>query len=149
MNEHINNIYTETCLDIMTEYGIKRWEKILNIISPTYWSLEDRRFAVKSMLSSAVPYTDYNIRRMLDNLIGSDGYVMTLYLEEGDQILHLELRIANKHLYNIIYDMLDKTVSAELFIVLNINWNRWSDLLPFTWSSLTDKTWIQAKEEEY
>ena len=148
VREYLNRIFIESNLDTMTVWGIERWERILNLNPPPYFSLEDRRFEIKSMLASQVPYTDYNVRRILTNLIGNDIYVLTRYLEAGDQILDIQLNIANKNLYGIIYDLLDRIVSAELVIVISIRWNRWGDLRPYTWGSFTNRTWQDAREEE-
>jgi len=148
VNDYIQRIYIEGNLDDMTIYGIMRWEKILNITPPSYFNLNERRFTIKTVLLSQIPYTDFNVRQILDNLIGNDGYSLTRYLEAGDQILHIQLKIANKNLYDAIYDLLDRIVSAELLIVLSVDWNRWEDLRPYTWGSLSSKTWQQIKEEE-
>ena len=148
VREYLERIFTESNLDLMTVWGIERWERVLGISPPVYMTLEDRRFAIKAMLNSQTPYTDYQVRRILNGLIGEEGYTLTRYLEAGDQILHLQLKIANKNLYEIIYETLDRIVSAELLFILAVDWNRWIDLLPYTWAQLSNITWHDAKEEE-
>lgn len=150
--DHVNNrvqfIYIEGSLDDMTEYGIKRWEKILAIIPPAYMDLEERRFVIKSRLMAAVPYTYNNICRMLDDLIGAGGYKLTRDLREGHQIVYIELFVSNKNLYEVIYDLLDRVLSLELIIAIVITWNTWGEVKPFTWEEIKTKTWQEVLEEE-
>ena len=141
-------ILTESNLDTMTEYGIARWEAILGILPPSYFSLEERRFEVKSRLGAQLPYTDFRVREILNSLVGEDVYILTRYLEQGEQVLHIVLRMANSNLYGVIYDMLDRIVSAELLIALEVDWNRWADYRARTWESVTVLTWKEMREKE-
>jgi len=142
------DLLCESDFDRMTEYGISRWESILDIFPEPYLDIEERRFAVKAKLLSADVYSDKAIRKMLDNLVGEGNYIMTRDLSEGQQSLSIELKIANKHLYPMIYEFLDRVVSAEVFLSIYVNWNRWSDCLPYTWEALSARTWKRVKEEE-
>ena len=148
LNNRVGSIYIEGSLDYMTEYGIKRWEKVLGIIPPAYMGLAERRFVIKSRLMAAVPYTYNNICRMLDDLIGAGEYRMTRDLREGQQIVYIELFVSNKNLYEVIYDFLDRVLSLDLIIGIVINWNTWGEVLPFTWGEIREKTWDEVLGEE-
>ena len=142
------DILKEGDFDRMSEYGISRWERILGIFPEPYLSIEERRFAVKANLLSSAVYSEKVIREMLNRLVGEENYLMMRDLSEGKQSIDVELRIANKRLYPMIYGFLDRVVSAEIFLNVFVNWNRWNDCAPYIWNVLSARTWRSVKEEE-
>lgn len=61
-----------------TEYGIKRWERMLHIIPKGTDSLEMRRARVLTLLNLQLPYTKKWLQNWLDALCGEGNYDLTV-----------------------------------------------------------------------
>lgn len=97
----IKRIQTETIIQTATEYGIKKWEKILGIIPLDNESLEVRRFRINNILTSKLPYTIRWLQMKLTQIVGSESgwalnvnnidYTITIILSGLDIDLMLEV----------------------------------------------------------
>lgn len=78
-NPEFNNlaqcIYNALCdgfvLDA-TEYGVSRWESILDIIPPDGATLDERKAAILNYLSIKLPYTWRVLKRMIASIVGGE-----------------------------------------------------------------------------
>jgi len=64
-------------VETSTEYGVKRWEKILDII-PDNPDLETRKINILARLNEKLPFTIRRLSSILDNILGNDGYEIDL-----------------------------------------------------------------------
>ena len=61
-----------------TEYGVKRWEKILNISPENGDTLETRKVRILTYLTVKLPYTWRVLEQMLVGLLGEGNFTMKL-----------------------------------------------------------------------
>lgn len=105
-----------------TEYGIKRWEKMLGIIAPTGSTLEQRRFTILNRLNVRIPYTMNMLRNKLNSMFGN-AYSMSLVNDTAT--LHIILPLISQQEYNETKNMLDVILPANLVLDLRMGERAW------------------------
>lgn len=93
-----------------TEYGVKRWESILNIIPNPGETLDDRKVKILGLLNMTLPYT----YKMLDGVVASilDDY--TMYIR--GYTLTLETVFKSDNEYRDINSLFEQVVPKNLMI---------------------------------
>lgn len=100
-------------------YGLPRWEKMLEIVPKATDTLEERRFRILARLGEMLPYTITWLRRTLQNLCGQDGF--TVSIEDGSYFLLVEVIDANRKKSEYVMEMLERVVPANIvFQVLHL-----------------------------
>ena len=143
---HNNYAYTA---DIV---GLARFEKLLGIIVPENATLEDRRIAIIARLNVRMPYTKRVLKRFLDNLVGTDGYTMSIDYANHKVTIKIELKRRNQ--VNAVNELLRKVLPANMLYDLQIRFNQWYMLTKFTYAELAQMTCYNLKnspmvKEEY
>lgn len=82
--EVFDNQFIDTALD----YGLSRWEKMLNIFPKGTDTLETRRARIKTKLNNFVPYSFRVFIRMLTAI--SNGDPFSVSIEPGSYLLKIE-----------------------------------------------------------
>jgi len=126
-----------------TEYGVKRWEKILNIMPKATQTLDERKAIILMRLSELSPYTYRALERMLTALCGEDGYRLRLRHEIYELNVLLELITLN--LRNAVETMLRRVVPANLITAVLINYNRYYIFEPFTYEFMENYTYDELR----
>lgn len=121
-------------IETANEYGISRFEKILNILPSTEDTLEIRRARVQSLWCNNIPYTVKVIVRKLIDICGVDG--CTIMLNENNYTLNVKISLENKNNYNTVQEMLDITIPANLIVTLEIVYNQHSTISKYTHNQL-------------
>ena len=103
LKKRLEQIPDEFFLDTMTIYGVKRWEKILDIKPTPNDTLEDRRFTIKIRLFSRLPYTFRRMIQQLESLLGPNNFEATMHYDE--RRLDVGIALFIKNLYNRHIDM--------------------------------------------
>ena len=70
----LDEIHNNFFIDGLNDYGCSRWEDLLGLKSNSSFTLDERRFAIKTKLVGQRPYTYKKLASLLDNLVGVDGY---------------------------------------------------------------------------
>jgi|LSQX01.1.fsa_nt_gb hypothetical protein len=110
----LDNQFVETS----TEYGVKRWEKILGIIPKATDSLDARKTQVLIRLNGQLPYTLTAFRNMLISLYGNNFELITNLNEyKMELITHLE-EVGGVD--NLRY-LIQSVVPANLVMISNNN----------------------------
>lgn len=104
--------FDDQFVTIAGEYGIKRWEKILDIYPAKEESLEDRRFRVLSRLNEKLPFTIRMLRRQLEDLCGAGNATAQL----KDYFLYVGIKDQSKSAVTDIQDLLLRVVPVNLVI---------------------------------
>ena len=150
-NPEINNLWTahKDVLDnqfikTLTEEGCKRWENILNIVPMGTDTLEDRRFRILARINADLPFTFRQLENMLYALCG-DYYTCELVNNEYKLVIRLALSV--KRQYDEVSSLLKKVVPANLLIDLDLLWNQYLTLEPFTHEELEIYTHQELREE--
>lgn len=115
-------VMKEQFLEMSEEYGLKRWESMLNILTKKSDTFDERRFRIKARINEYLPYTWNTMEAILDNLCGSNGYERERIPEEFAVIVRVGL--ANKKKFDIIKNMLEDIIPSNMTLEVNILYNR-------------------------
>lgn len=123
-----------------TEYGVKRWERLLNIIPPGNYTLEERKFAILARLGEFLPYTYRMLERLLTSLCGVDGF--SIDLKHNLYSIQVNVKLAALNKAREVEKMLKRVIPANLVISLGIEYNSCLILViplrQFTWARRED-----------
>ena len=83
------DILKDGFINDLTENGVKRWEKILELPVASTATLEERKVAILTYLSIRRPYTIRILRNMLSTIMGEGNY--SLNINNDTSTLHIKL----------------------------------------------------------
>ena len=113
----IKEIITEVSAETAKNYGLERYEKILNIVNTTE-DVEERRFKIKSKLTNQLPFNMKWLDNKLKSLVGVGNYKIDLDSENYQitiQISHVFPDVAN-----VMNNDLREQLPANLIIKVNL-----------------------------
>lgn len=143
--EKINECFKNLYLYELTEYGIKRWEKIMKITPKASDTLDDRRFRIINRYLTNVPYTYRKLEQILNTICGKDGY--KLELDHLNYILKVKLELSAKKQLEEVEGMLRRIIPANLVLEVSILYNQHSTISRFTHEQLKVMTHKTIREE--
>lgn len=110
----IKTVFDNQFIESLTDYGCKKWEKMIDIQPMGDDTLEERRFRILAYLNAQLPYTYRQLQLILANLCGNNGFVT--YLRNNEYNLIVKLALSNEKNYNTVVKMLRSVVPANLTI---------------------------------
>lgn len=108
----LTRLLSDTFINDATEYGVERWEKILNIIPPIGSSLDDRKVQVLTLLNIKLPYTYRMLENAVKSIFGEDNYTMSINNET--YILNLEANFTSDNQYRDVCNLFQNVVPENL-----------------------------------
>jgi len=129
-----------------TEKGIARREKMLNITPFATDTLEDRRFRLLVRYSETIPYTRKSLAAMIESLCGVGCYALTITTTTFT--VNVKVALAAKKQDSIIVDLLERVLPYNMVFTVELLYNTWARILPYTWGEIGALTWEQVKEED-
>ena len=130
-----------------TEYGVKRWETMLNVTPKDTDTLDERKFRILTKLNQELPYTMTKLKEALTTLCGADGY--SINLQAASYHIEVKLAVGNKNNYQEVVDLLTKMIPANLTQFVQIMYNTNSVLGLMTHAQLAAYTHEQLKSEVF
>jgi hypothetical protein len=127
------------------EFGVGRWEKILNIMPKATYTLDERKFTILSRLAEKLPFSYRMLEQILTGLCGENGY--RAEVNHGLYELAVKIALIAKNNFNDVETMLNRVVPANLTINLSLMYNTWGIARDFTWGALAAKAWGGIKED--
>jgi hypothetical protein len=143
LNDNINVVLNNEFVQSSTEYGVERWEKLLEIMPPAGQSLDDRKAVILLRLLERLPFTYRQLISFLNSNIGENLYTVDLYPD--DYRLTVILAIAVEALYDPVMAMLRRVVPANIILDLQINYNKHNYVGEFLHEELHPYTHWQIK----
>jgi len=143
--EEVRNIIADQWIEISTERGIARREKMLGIQPFADESLEDRRFKILSKWNKKLPYTYRGLEQLLNALCGAGGYVMELKPKEYS--LDIKIELTRKRILDEVQRTVQEMIPANLVLVVSLKYNQYKDLKKFRYKDLKKYTYKQLREE--
>ena len=128
-----------------TENGIARREKMLNITPYATDTIEDRRFRLLSRYNENTPYTRKSLANMLETLCGADGYALTILPSEFTVKVKVALTV--KKQADSVSELLERILPYNMAFSVELLYNTWKQLKPYTWADINKFTWKVLKEE--
>ena len=91
LNESIINLLDDEFIETATEKGIAKRESFFKIQPFADDTLDSRRFRLNAKWNSRLPYTYNQLVSRLNNLVGEDGYILSIKRLEYTLILKINL----------------------------------------------------------
>ena len=127
----------------LSEYGCRRWESIMGIITLPGDSIEIRRQRIMVKYMGQLPYT----YTMLLRYLAAFSADIEVWLESGVYTLHVRVDLASKSIYGDVEKLLHKIVPANMVIDLQILYNHYGAIGKFTHGELGGYTHNQLRNE--
>ena len=113
----LDNQFIETA----TEYGVSRWERLLNILPKGTQTLDERKFAIYLRLAETLPFTYRRLVQLLDELCGEGNYEIELNHGDYELTVLLEMTVENK--VQAVKTMLRRIVPANMQLNVSLKFN--------------------------
>lgn len=127
------------------EYGISRWERLLQIDGRQSLSLSERRRAVLLRLNEQLPFTISRLRQLLAANVPEGEYVLTL--DPAAYTLHVYLELTSKACAPALRELLRRVVPANLQLDLQLLFNTHGKLAGYRHQDLAERTHWAIREE--
>ena len=106
------NTLADQFVQAATENGVKRYEKILNIVPKGTYTLDERKFNILARMNEQLPYTVVQLNSLLTSLCGKDGYFLKIDADAYEVVVKLAL--VNENNVDAVVELLDKIVPANM-----------------------------------
>lgn len=123
---------------------LKRLQEIFGLEYNPNMSLAEQRNQIRARKQIRFIINLQRIRNMVNEIAHGDAEVTIDY---DALTLLVKLELTSKQTFRDVEELLKDTVPANLVLRVALRYNRWSQLLPFTWGELQAKTWKQVKED--
>jgi len=143
LEKQIGDFVNESYIETASEYGVGRYENIINQNSPANMDLEKRKVLLKSKYFVRTPITIFNLEEYLDISIGHINYVYTLI----GYTLSVKLNLATSYMMDIVRNDLRKMIPANIILDVGILYNKHEDLKPYTHAVLATHTHQNIRED--
>lgn len=140
-----DDIFNAQFINDADESGLERWEKVLGITPKASATLEDRRFAIITLINESVPYTATALEQMLDTMCGTDGY--SVEIDNAAYTIRVKVDLTVKNQYNSVSEMLLRVIPVNMIIDLKLKYNTHEILAAFTYAQLAAYTHTQLRED--
>lgn len=115
--ERINRMLQDVFVQTATEYGVSRWERILNIYPESGETLDDRKIRIMTMLNIRLPYTWRTLEQMLAGCVGEGNFTMSIVNDTAT--LTIRVKAENNSQFEMVRILLNKVVPQNLVVDLD------------------------------
>ena len=143
--EAITRILKDSFIYEATEYGIKRWEQIINLKPKDTDTLEIRKFRIIAKINEEMPYTYKKLEKQLETLCGKYGYQLSI--DQQLYVLKVRVALTARQKVDEVEALLDRIVPCHLIIDINLMYNQHKTLIKQTHKMLHQYTHKQLREE--
>ena len=129
LQQRIAQILQDAFVETATEYGVRRWESMLNLIPENGDTLDARKVRILTYLNIHRPYTWRVLKQMLVPFLGGeDKFVMEYVNDEGKLVLHTD-RLDDAMLA-AVNNLLERVLPQNIEVVrynhtLKVPWREW------------------------
>lgn len=116
----LNDIYYNRFICSADEVGLSRYENLLGIAANG--TLEERRRRVHYEWNKQIVYTDRSVRQMMTDLLGTNGFFMTIIYDEYLVRFEVNAAAGRKTNRRFVEDELRRIVPANMGIQMGIYW---------------------------
>lgn len=97
-----------------TEYGVKRWESMLQIAPSAGETLEERKARILTYLNLKLPYTWRVLKQLIEGIVGEDN--VSMELDNDTQTLRLGLSTIGWEKVDTVNDLLSRVLPMNLVV---------------------------------
>ncbi len=135
----VDNRFITSC----DEYGISRYERMMNITPLDDDTLDDRRFRILSNWNKVLPYNFAFLYNQLVTLCGEDNFSMTI----ENMVLTIKLGLTSKRQTNAVQELCDTIVPCAVLVIIGLLYNTHETLSHYTHADLMHYNHRQLREE--
>lgn len=129
LSECIFQALEDSFIHSASEYGVKRWEKMLQIAPSAGETLEERKARILTYLNLKLPYTWRVLKQLIEGIVGAGNYELTF--DNDTQTLKLDFGgSVTLATIDSVKDLLGRVVPENLVIDL------WYDGVPMKYTRL-------------
>ncbi len=122
--------------------GIERFEAMMGIVPIKGDDVSSRRLRLVTKWMTARPFTYLKLQEILSGLCGNDGFGISL---DGYN-LTVRINLAVRNQEEIVYQMLQKIVPANISLSVTLLYNTWEMFNTKTWNQVATFSWENLKE---
>lgn len=115
--ECLKRILQDAFIQDATEYGVSRWEKMLNLAPYDTDTLEDRKIKILTYLSLRLPYTWRVLEQMICSFVGEGNYSMS-YINDFSK-LTIRVKVDSATAYETIQTLLKNVLPQHIILDLD------------------------------
>lgn len=142
----LESAFLDMFIDSLDEYGCSRWEKILKVTPFPSDTLVDRRFRIKTLINSQLPYTYTHVYDVLTNICGEGKFTMNL--NHAQYTLSILVELTAKRQLDVVVEKLKLIIPANLILIVEIRYNQHSLFIgKFTHADLSAYTHRMLRED--
>ncbi len=112
--ENIDRILYNEFIKTADEYGISRFEKLLDIFPNAEDSLEDRRKKILIKWFDMIPYTIKMLKKQIALICGEDNFF--IFIKHNKYLLYLKLPNIDNTALSEVKEILDKMLPANMLV---------------------------------
>ena len=116
LGECIRRVLQDSFIQDATEYGVERWEKMLNIVPELTDTLEDRKIRILTQLNIQLPYTWRILQQMIASFVGEGNYDME-YINDYSRLV-IKIKIDSDSQYTTVLNLLKNVVPQNVVVDL-------------------------------
>lgn len=116
LSECIRQILQDSFINEATEYGVGRWEKILNISPELTDTLEDRKVRILTQLNIRLPYSWRVLQQMISSFTGENNFTMKYFNDISKLVIRINFTSDNQ--YVTVLNLLNNVVPQNIIIDL-------------------------------
>lgn len=135
----LQNEFIETA----DEYGISRYERMLNILPYDTDTLEDRRFRVLTKCNTVTTCTQKILENMLDSLCGKGKWKLVISAQA--YIVGIKVALSSASQKNCIEEFLKQILPCNIIFNISLISATWEHVKPFRWEEISTLTWEQLE----
>lgn len=122
LDEALNASDDNTSFDQMRESGIKRWEKIFNIIPLDDDTLEERRLRVHAKSLEKAPYSRIIVARRIKNLC-EEGCIVSF--SEDRLSVDIKIGLKSRRMQKTVESFLEDALPLNMTYVVSVLFNQY------------------------
>ena len=116
LSECIRQVLQDSFIHDATDYGVKRWETMLNIVPEKTDTLEDRKIRILTQLNIRLPYTWRVLQKMIASFVGDGNYEMS-YINDYSKLI-IKIKVSSDSQYTTVLNLLKNVVPQNVVIDL-------------------------------
>ena len=117
LSDCIDRIMKDAFVKDSTEYGVERWERMLNIYPEVTDTLNDRKTRILTYLNIRLPYSWRVLKNMITSFVGENNFTMK-YINDISKLI-IRVNVETETQFNTILTLLNNVVPQNVIIDLD------------------------------
>lgn len=111
---YVKQVFLDQYIENAGDYGVFRWENMLNIVPAKTETLDERKFRVLTYMKNRLPYTIRTLDDLVRSVLGADNY--DIVLDSNEYRLDIKLFLIEQHYFDILSKVLEGLIPANIVL---------------------------------